>query len=691
MKKLLTLVLLINTTAFAQQKELKLTSDALGYDVDYYENLEKRLDEIKTQSIEKPRDTRLAVLSNSVNTSIFETNQLRNGTNIYNKDALEITDKIIKFIHTKNPDYGLQNAHTFISRSSVVNAYATDNGNVWVTLGLLSRIENEAQLAFILCHEVAHFIQKHSYEKVVNASEKINLEQGNELQVHDYSRQKEMEADSLGLILYQNLGYSYDAIPQVFDILAHCQLSLQHDIANKNYPFTNIAFDSSIAIGRTFNQNTIENDDDKFSTHPSIGSRREIIARLLTNVKKLNSDKFFIHGNQNQYNVLREKACYTLSDIYLTENDYLNAITNNEYLLDKYPEDEYIKYNLMMGWINAAHQIKTKYERNDTDYLFERNFDVYELIYQTKSTILFANLLLSVDSLYQTNTENADYLHAYNTSIALFASHFKKTNLNSKKDLISELTRSKIGDTSIAEIANKLEAKLDNKVVSELLNPEEKSSWTLNDLGNNQILFLNPSSITVDYSQLIIRDVIQNIEDTKNLQKSLEKICTQYKINHKVISITDEMKNSSAIADDIFMANQIFRITELSMKDSFEENLIFNYQFSPYEAKYIKEKYDSRYLGYLFNINLNPGRFKMGALAFKIIILYGLFNTMPQMAMSTFMERYEKSFFLMIYDLEENKIVLINERKIPKSSHSQMLTDIQLQSLIYDQYGYNKE
>ena len=143
-------------------------------------------------------------------------------------------------ISAKNPTYGLENVHTFISRSPQVNAYATDNGNIWITLGLLARIENEAQLAFILCHEAAHFIKKHSYEKVVNASEKALTGNSDELQIHDYSREKELEADSLGLILFQNLGYSNQAIPQVFDLLARCQLSIQKNDANKIFVNLNI-------------------------------------------------------------------------------------------------------------------------------------------------------------------------------------------------------------------------------------------------------------------------------------------------------------------------------------------------------------------------------------------------------------------------------------------------------------------
>src|SRR5262245_25727508 len=44
----------------------------------------------------------------------------------------------------------------FISRSGVPNAFNSGDGNVVVNIGLLPYLENESQLAFVLCHELAH-------------------------------------------------------------------------------------------------------------------------------------------------------------------------------------------------------------------------------------------------------------------------------------------------------------------------------------------------------------------------------------------------------------------------------------------------------------------------------------------------------------------------------------------------------
>ncbi|RZK51413.1 MAG: hypothetical protein EOO59_15085, partial [Hymenobacter sp.] len=48
-----------------------------------------------------------------------------------------------------------------LSRNPVPNAHALGNGTVMLNVGLLAHLENEAQLAFILCHELAHVQARH--------------------------------------------------------------------------------------------------------------------------------------------------------------------------------------------------------------------------------------------------------------------------------------------------------------------------------------------------------------------------------------------------------------------------------------------------------------------------------------------------------------------------------------------------
>ncbi|MEM0961119.1 MAG: M48 family metalloprotease [Bacteroidota bacterium] len=53
--------------------------------------------------------------------------------------------------------------------SPVVNAFALPGGFIYVTRGLLSYLENEAQLAVVLGHEVGHVLGRHSSERAARA------------------------------------------------------------------------------------------------------------------------------------------------------------------------------------------------------------------------------------------------------------------------------------------------------------------------------------------------------------------------------------------------------------------------------------------------------------------------------------------------------------------------------------------
>lgn len=56
-----------------------------------------------------------------------------------------------------------------LANDSGLNAFALPQGAVFVNMGLLARLENEAQLATILAHEGTHFTHRHGYQNMQNA------------------------------------------------------------------------------------------------------------------------------------------------------------------------------------------------------------------------------------------------------------------------------------------------------------------------------------------------------------------------------------------------------------------------------------------------------------------------------------------------------------------------------------------
>jgi predicted Zn-dependent protease len=107
-----------------------------------------------------------------------------------------------------------------VVESDEINAFATPGGFVYLTTGLLEAADNQAQVASVLAHEIAHINQRHSVKALKQAAiaqgiaETANLSTNTLAQIGyqlaidlPRSRDFEYEADSFGLEILQQAGY----------------------------------------------------------------------------------------------------------------------------------------------------------------------------------------------------------------------------------------------------------------------------------------------------------------------------------------------------------------------------------------------------------------------------------------------------------------------------------------------------
>jgi predicted Zn-dependent protease len=120
-------------------------------------------------------------------------------------------------------------------KSPFLNAFALPNGSIYVNQGLAARFENEAQLATVLSHEIAHFALRHGYRNQETAKNTTLLRTllsliripipGNLVDiiyassVFGYSRSLETEADDYGYPRVVGAGYAAAETPKVFEHL----------------------------------------------------------------------------------------------------------------------------------------------------------------------------------------------------------------------------------------------------------------------------------------------------------------------------------------------------------------------------------------------------------------------------------------------------------------------------------------
>jgi predicted Zn-dependent protease len=122
-----------------------------------------------------------------------------------------------------------------------VNAFALPGGQIFITRALYDRLQNEAQLAGVLGHEIGHVINRHAAEHMakgqlgqmlvtavgVGASDDRNRGQmaamaammANQMLQLKYSRNDELESDAFGLKYMAQAGFTPEAMLEVMQIL----------------------------------------------------------------------------------------------------------------------------------------------------------------------------------------------------------------------------------------------------------------------------------------------------------------------------------------------------------------------------------------------------------------------------------------------------------------------------------------
>jgi predicted Zn-dependent protease len=109
----------------------------------------------------------------------------------------------------------------YLLRTPLFNASMAPNGMMQVWTGLLLRMDNEAQLAAVLGHEIGHYLQRHSIERLRDAKSRSAFGQflgafgvlgaigqvGVLASMFAYGREHELQADQIGVTLMHRIGY----------------------------------------------------------------------------------------------------------------------------------------------------------------------------------------------------------------------------------------------------------------------------------------------------------------------------------------------------------------------------------------------------------------------------------------------------------------------------------------------------
>lgn len=318
---------------------------------------------------------------------------LRKQRFIFDTRYTRYIDSLINVLKSSNPSLSNKNLKVYLSKHTSMNAMSIGNDHFIIHLGLFKYLQNEAQLMSVITHEIAHGELNHVEQSIMRqaslGASKVRKLQAREIRRQKYNqydksftilknimyddskkrRIREMEADSLGYLLYKNTGFekvsfinalklmeAYDSLPVI---------SLDSTIYERFFnlpkqPFKSEWLQMEEFSSYNYSQYKEKINKDSIKSHPEV---RQRIEKLATDFPELSGETEVIKENNSTFLELQKLA--RQEDIAMLHylEKYGISIQLILYKLNKDPENSYLKKWLGKNFM-ALYEAKKKYQLN---------------------------------------------------------------------------------------------------------------------------------------------------------------------------------------------------------------------------------------------------------------------------------------------------------------------------------------
>ena len=312
---------------------------------------------------------------------------------IFDKRFTSYTDSIVNLIVSKNNQLKDKNITVYISKTPSINALNLGKGIFVLNIGLFKYLENDDQLISVLTHEIAHSELKHVENNIIYRGQlnisKERKEQAKKIRKQQYNqydksfkilknlmysdskthRKKEIQADSVGYLLYKNtllykpnylgalkLLAKYETIPSI-----EIDSTIYKTIFNiPSQPFKKSWLKMEEFSNYNYSNYKEKINKDSIKSHPEFVER---ITKLEKDFPELKICDSLIISEKTNFKELQELArkedIVNLYDL----KEYGQSIRLILYKLSKKPSDTYLKKWLGKNFI-SLYEAKKKYQFN---------------------------------------------------------------------------------------------------------------------------------------------------------------------------------------------------------------------------------------------------------------------------------------------------------------------------------------
>ncbi|MCZ2157958.1 M48 family metalloprotease [Bartonella sp. 220] len=250
-----------------------------------------------------------------------------------------------------------QNYSVTILNSESVNAFALPGGFIYITRGMLALANDSSEVAAILAHEIAHITAKHGILRLQKAAElkkanhtsprlfshvekKTPIE--NQQQIAQFSRNQELQADSLALDMLKQAGYDPFASPRFLQTMEAYRV------------FRNTAGARNASL-------------DFLATHPSTPQRIRLAtekARKISTVSTSNTDgASFLMGNRK-----RDSFLESLDGMIFGGSFHTGFVRGNQFIHPQLritfsvPNNFIIENSVQTAWASGPDKIAIRFD-----------------------------------------------------------------------------------------------------------------------------------------------------------------------------------------------------------------------------------------------------------------------------------------------------------------------------------------
>jgi len=332
-----------------------------------------------------------AALQNFYSSSNHELQQLFVEGQLYFNDTISsYVQGICKMLLPNN------SPEVYISKQTFANASTWRDGTLVVNIGLLSRLENEAQLAFVLAHELQHYLAQHSllqyHSSLLNNGVISNSSHVQAANTINYSQQHELEADSAGFYRLTKSVYDATTALSLLQLLTHIDTPIE-----SNFPTILRQLTTNILLYLPQNWiNTCEKTS--FSGKKSNTTTSQSHPDISLRITKM---KNYLQDYTPPSNAVKNSEAFnhiqTLCRFELIEQAYLQAQYGYSLyaclmLLQEYPNNNYLREIAVqsMYWLAYYEQAKSLHNVITTDIV--------------EATTSYGQFLCLIKQLHENNT-----------------------------------------------------------------------------------------------------------------------------------------------------------------------------------------------------------------------------------------------------------------------------------------------